>query len=171
MAIAARPELAWKIRPFETGDAPGARRLIESVWHEHFHDHPDAFVQNFIYSRLPDVDRAETVYSGRSVFLCAVADAGIIGTGAIRSLDDRTCEMVRMFVAPAFRGRGIGTAIADELTGFARRAGYDLVRLSSNKALVASHRLYERMGFQAASPWEPGGEAWSRYYVLPLSAR
>jgi GNAT superfamily N-acetyltransferase len=165
MASLTRPGPNWTVRPFRPGDAPAARRLIEAVWHEHFHDHPDVFVRDFIYSRLSDVDSAETAYVDRSVFLCAVAEGEIIATGAIKRFDDRDCEMARMFVAAACRGRGIARAIAGELIDFARGAGYERIRLSSNNALTASHRLYERLGFQLTSPWDPGGEAYSRYYV------
>jgi GNAT superfamily N-acetyltransferase len=165
----ARSQPDWTIRPFRPGDASGARRLIESVWYEHFHEHPDPFVREFVYSRLSDVDHADTVYGDGGIFLCAIAGDDIVGTGAIKRVGDRQCEMTRMFVAAAYRGRGIGRAIADDLIGFARRAGYDRVNLSSNNALTASHRLYERMGFQPASPWESGGEAYSRYYVLKIS--
>lgn len=159
----------WIIRPFRAADAPRARRLIESVWHEHFHHHPDPSVRDFIHSRLRDVDHAESVYGHRAIFLCAIARDDVVGTGAIKRVDDRACEMTRMFVAPEYRGRGIGRAIADDLIGFARKTGYDHISLSSNNALLASHRLYEKLGFQPASPWEPGGEAHSRYYVLQIS--
>ena len=165
----ARLQPNWKIRPFRLGDAPAARRLIESIWHDHFHHHPDPFVRDFIYSRLSDVDNAETVYGDRAIFLCAIAEDAIIGTGAIKRLDDRECEMTRMFVASPCQGRGIGRAIADDLIGFACNAGYDRIRLSSNNALAASHRLYERMGFQPTSPWDPAGDDYSRYYVLRIS--
>jgi GNAT superfamily N-acetyltransferase len=169
MADVSRLAPNWKIRPFQLGDAPTARRLIESVWHEHFHDHPDSLVRDFIYSRLSDVDDAETIYSDRSFFLCAIAESTIIGTGAIKRVDDRECEMVRMFVAPSYRGCGIGRAIADRLIGFSHNAGYDRIRLSSNNALTASHRLYERMGFQPMLAWDPGGETHSRYYALLIT--
>jgi GNAT superfamily N-acetyltransferase len=149
-------------------DLAGPRRLIETVWHEHFDRHPDPFVRNFITSRLSDVDNAETAYSDRAVFLCAIGEAGIIGTGAIKPLDNRACEMTRMFVAARYRRRGLGRAIADELINFALSAGYGQVRLSSNNALAASHRLYESMGFQSTPPWEPGGETHSRYYALRI---
>ncbi|MDI3565934.1 GNAT family N-acetyltransferase [Bradyrhizobium sp. Arg816] len=168
MAILTRLEPNWTIRPFRLGDAPGARRLIEAAWHEHFDGHPDSFVRDFIYSRLSDVDNAETVYVDRALFLCAVAESAIIGTGAIKCFDDRECEMVRMFVAPIYRGRGIARAIGDGLISFARSAGYDRIRLSSNNSLTDSHRLYERMGFQPTAPWDPGGETYSRYYVLRI---
>jgi len=128
-------------------------------------------VRNFIYSRLSDVDNAETVYGDQAIFLCAIVEAEIIGTGAIRRLDNRECEMVRMFVASTYRGRGIGRAIADGLIKFALSAGYDQVRLSSNNTLAASHRLYESMGFQSTLPWDPGGETHSRYYALRIAGR
>src|SRR4051794_38623073 len=163
-----RKEPKWKIRPFQPGDAPAARRLIESIWHEHFHHHADPFVQGFIYMHLSDVDSAETVYGDRALFLCATTENEIIGTGAVSCVGDRECEMVRMFVDSAYRGRGIGRAIADQLIRFARTAGYDRIRLSSNNSLMASHRLYERLGFQRAPGWDPGGGTHSRYYTLQI---
>lgn len=171
MTERARAQPDWRIRPFRPGDGPAARRLIESVWHEHFHHHPDPLVRSFIYTRLSDVDGAPSAYGDRARFLCAIAEGEIVGTGAIKRLDSRECEMVRMFVASAHRGRGIGRAIADELIGFSRMAGYDRIRLSSNKSLLASHRLYERLGFQPAPAWEPDGETHSRYYTLRISPR
>ena len=170
VADIARPQ-NWTIRRFQRGDAPRARQLIEAVWHEHFDRHPDPFVRNFIYSRLSDIDDAETTYGDQAIFLCAVTETEIVGTGAIKRINNRECEMARMFVASSYRGRGIGRAIADELVKFALSAGYDQVRLSSNKALEASHRLYESLGFQSTSPWEPDGETHSRYYALRLARR
>ena len=167
MAILTR-EPNWTIRPFRPGDALAVRRLIEAVWHEHFHDHPDSFVRDFIYSRLSDLDNAGSVYADRALLLCAIAENEIIGTGAIKRFDDRECEMARMFVAPIYRGRGIARAISDRLISFARSAGYNRIRLSSNSALTASHRLYERMGFQPTASWDPGGESYSRYYALRI---
>jgi GNAT superfamily N-acetyltransferase len=166
-----RPQSDFKIRPFQRGDAPKTRRLIETVWHEHFDRHPDPFVRDFIYSRLSDIDEADSVYEDQAIFLCAVAEAEIVGTGAIKRLDSRECEMTRMFVASTERRRGIGRAIAEALIKFALSAGFSQVRLSSNKLLVASHRLYESMGFKSTSPWEPEGEAHSHYFLLQLKGR
>ncbi|WP_371930168.1 GNAT family N-acetyltransferase [Bradyrhizobium sp. CCGUVB1N3] len=59
----------------------------------------------------------------------------------MKRLDDRECEMVRMFVAPIYRGRGIARVIADGLISFARSAGYDRIRLSSNNAPTASQSV------------------------------
>ena len=158
MADLARPQSNFTIRPFQRGDAPRLDGSLKSVWHEHFDRHPDPFVRDSIYSRLSDIDNAETLYRDQAIFLCAVAEAEVIGTGAIKRLDNRECEMTRMFVASTYRGRGIGRTIAEELIKFALSVGYNQVRLSSNNVLAASHRLYESMGFQSTSPWDPGGE-------------
>jgi len=80
MTNLARPQPNWELRPFKAGDAPAVRRLIESVWHEHFHGHPDPFVRDFIYSRLSDIDNAEAVYGDRALFLCAIVEEDIIGS-------------------------------------------------------------------------------------------
>src|SRR6266403_3924154 len=85
----------------------------------------DPFVRDFIYTRLSDVDSAEAAYGDRALFLCAIGEGEIVGTGAIKRLDNRECEMVRMFVALTYRGRGIGRAIAGELIEFALGAGYN----------------------------------------------
>jgi hypothetical protein len=93
----ARLQPNWTIRPFRLGDAPAARRLIESVWHEHFHRHPDPFVRDFIYSRLSDVDNSETIYGDRAIFLCAIAESAIIGTGVTCSnLEEVGSRSVRL---------------------------------------------------------------------------
>jgi hypothetical protein len=99
VAVVTHTQSDWTIRPFQRGDAPKARQLIETVWREHFGYHPDPFVRDFIYSRLSDIDEAETFYGDRAIFLCS-AEADIIGTGAIKHLDSRECEMTRMFGLP-----------------------------------------------------------------------
>jgi GNAT superfamily N-acetyltransferase len=106
-----------QIGRFGRSNSAMRRRLIESVWHEYFHQHLDPFVRDFIYTRLSDVDSAEAAYGDRALFLCAIAEGEIVGTGAIKRLDNRECEMVRMFVASAYRSRGIGWTIV------ARRMG------------------------------------------------
>src|SRR5216684_178616 len=86
VADVARPQSNWTIRRFQRGHAPRARQLIEAVWHEHFDRHPDPFVRNFIYSRLSDIDDAETAYGDQAIFLCAVTETEIVGTGAIKRI-------------------------------------------------------------------------------------
>ncbi|MBM7813667.1 GNAT family N-acetyltransferase [Saccharothrix algeriensis] len=52
-----------------------------------------------------------------------------------------------MWVAPLFRGRGVGAALAAEVLAWAREHGWRHVQLRVLPGNVAARRLYERLGF------------------------
>ena len=147
-----------------------AKALVEAVWREHFSGHPDPFVRSFLTEEnLPDIDDFRSVYlNNAGIFLLAIEAETIVGTGAIRRIDTALCELTRMFVDPSHRRTGLGTRLATDLLGWARQRGYHRVRLTSNKRLLASHRLYAKLGFAVLRPWEPDGEAHSLYFVRDL---
>ena len=53
-----------------------------------------------------------------------------------------------MFVAKAARGQGVGGALVRFALERARKRGYAMVQLDSNKQRVDAHRFYEAAGFQ-----------------------
>lgn len=63
-------------------------------------------------------------------------------------LDERTCEMKRMYVKPTCRGLGVGRLLADELIRFARGAGFARMLLDSEPDFAAAMGLYRSLGFQ-----------------------
>jgi putative acetyltransferase len=147
-----------------------AKALVEAVWREHFSGHPDPFLRSFLTEEdLPDIDDFRSVYlNNAGIFLLAIEAETIVGTGAIRRIDTALCELTRMFVDPSHRRTGLGTRLATDLLGWARQRGYHRVRLTSNKRLLASHRLYAKLGFAVVRPWEPDGDAHSLYFVRDL---
>jgi GNAT superfamily N-acetyltransferase len=81
------------------------------------------------------------------------------GCVALRSLSASTCEMKRLFVRPAFRGRGIGKGLVDAVIYEALAIGYATMRLDTLPTMTAATQLYESAGFIRRTP----------YYDTPLA--
>lgn len=89
-------------------------------------------------------------------FLVLLDSERVVGTGAIRRLDEQTCELKRMWFLPAYRGKGYGARMSQALLGFARSAGYQRVRLDTAPVLAAANRLYQRLGFYPIDRYNDG---------------
>ena len=81
------------------------------------------------------------------------------GCVALRPLDAAVCEMKRLFVRPAYRGRGGGRGLATRILHEATALGYTVMRLDTLDTLDPAMRLYRELGFQRRAP----------YYANPLS--
>ena len=73
----------------------------------------------------------------------------LAGCVALRKIDDKTCEMKRLFLRSAFRGKGLGRKLADTIIAAGREIGYKRMRLDSlpgkmNQAIA----LYRSLGFK-----------------------
>lgn len=80
--------------------------------------------------------------------------------------------VIRMLVVdPDARGSGAGAALVQACLDAARADGCTLVRLSSQDAMTAAHRLYERAGFvrTPSFDWSPVPGLQLRTYALPLA--
>jgi GNAT superfamily N-acetyltransferase len=53
-----------------------------------------------------------------------------------------------LLVTPAARGRGLGGALVDTCLSFARRAGYQRMRLWTNDPLAVARHIYLARGFE-----------------------
>lgn len=85
-----------------------------------------------------------------SHYYTALADGKICGGGGIfpsRGLPDATCELVKMYLQPGVRGKGLGKAIIEKCLFFARSAGYEQVYLETMPELRKAMSVYERAGF------------------------
>lgn len=85
---------------------------------------------------------------------------------------DGEAEFRTLAVAPAGRGRGVGTALVRECIERARALGRDRVVLSTQASMHTAHAIYERFGFRRAPErdWSPVRDLRLLVYVLELEA-
>jgi ribosomal protein S18 acetylase RimI-like enzyme len=71
-----------------------------------------------------------------------------------------------LYVVPALRNNGIGTALIRRLLSEARDRAVDLIEINVDEGDVDAQRFYERHGFL---PTEPGGTERALYYWQELA--
>jgi GNAT superfamily N-acetyltransferase len=91
--------------------------------------------------------RPEDVCVPGGVFLVARLGSVPVGCGALRPITSETGEIKRMFVEPAYRGRGFSRRILAELERRAAEFGYRAVRLETGTVQHEALRLYETSGY------------------------
>jgi putative acetyltransferase len=89
--------------------------------------------------------------SGR--LLLAWVGGTAAGCAALRRIDDQSCEMKRMFVTPAARGRGVGRALGTELIRTARGQAYTSMYLDTSIRQAEALSLYRSLGFAEVEPY------------------
>ena len=84
----------------------------------------------------------------KGCILMAVRAEEFVGCVALRPLEDRICEMKRLFVLSDFRGRKIGRALALGIIEEARSRGYERMRLDTIESMKEAKQLYRSLGFR-----------------------
>jgi acetylglutamate kinase len=98
--------------------------------------------------------------------LQAGAPAGCV---ALHKIEAGICEMKRLFVTPANRGKRLGRLLAKAIIAEARRIGYRKMRLDTIAQLKEATALYQSLGFQACAPYRYNPLEGAIYMELELS--
>ncbi len=94
-----------------------------------------------------DLDNIDRYYlQSGGVFYVGVVDGAIIGTSAVRRIDDEQCEIKRIYVRKDFRGRKYGKELFLKALEFARQ-NYSIAVLKTDAKLTDAIRLYLNNGF------------------------
>jgi putative acetyltransferase len=145
-----RLALPIEIKPIEPHQIPDAKRVIAMVAEGVFQwgKSVDELLLEF-GDELKDVDEAQSHYFGRrGIFLVALDEGRVVGTGAIRPIDDKMCELKRLWLLEPYQGKGIGYAMVRRLLDFAHKNAYDRMRLQTSNQQLRAIEFYHRLGFR-----------------------
>jgi epoxyqueuosine reductase len=135
-----------RIAPATAEDLPAVRELFR----EYEASLPfDLSFQNF-EQELAGLPGRYAPPTGR--LLLARCDGAFVGCVALRQIGGGLCEMKRLFVQPAFQGKGLGKALAHTVIEEARRIGYKRMRLDT--VLEPAKSLYRSLGFREIPPYQ-----------------
>ncbi|SHK06462.1 GNAT family N-acetyltransferase [Epilithonimonas mollis] len=70
-----------------------------------------------------------------------------VACGAIKALDSESMEVKRMFTLPEKRGKGLASAILNELEAWAKELGYEKTVLETGKRQTEAVALYQKCGY------------------------
>lgn len=77
----------------------------------------------------------------------AYLDGQAVSCGAIKAYAEGVAEIKRMFVPELHRGKGIASAVLQELERWAAELGYTALVLETGKAQPEAIRLYQKSGY------------------------
>jgi putative acetyltransferase len=87
----------------------------------------------------------------RSTYFVALHNGQIMGGAGIYPSDGLpadTCELVKMYLVPAARGKGLGKLLIERSLEYAQQAGYKKVYLETMPELKKAVTVYEKFDFR-----------------------
>lgn len=117
------------------------RELDEDLAVKDGDDHP-------FYAQFNQIDSIKYV-------VIAYEDGNPAGCGALKEFSSDTMEVKRMYTRPGNRGKGIATAILNELEKWAGEMGYKKCVLETGKRQPDAIRLYEKNDYQHIENYGP----------------
>ena len=82
------------------------------------------------------------------VFYCLVDNDMVIGTVALKKIDDSEVELKALYLHKDYRGKGLGSLLMSVSVNEAKTRGFKSIVLDSMLKYEDALRLYEKFGFE-----------------------
>ena len=136
---------AISIRLIEQADNTALAMIIRNALTEFNADKPGTVYFDDSTDHLYELfQQQQGVYNVAVFNELVVGGAGIIHTTGLAA---DTCELVKLYLSPEVRGKGIGKALMERCIDAAKKAGYKKVYLETMPELIAAIPMYEQFGF------------------------
>jgi putative acetyltransferase len=139
----------FDIQPARIDDLPDVRALMRAYQRWLLHDLGVSLCFQDFDTELAALPGAYVLPHGELWIARDLTDSAALGIIAVKPLDARDeCEMKRLWVTDAAKGRGVGRALASTAVAFARAAGYQAMKLDTlRERMPAAISLYRDLGF------------------------
>jgi ribosomal protein S18 acetylase RimI-like enzyme len=87
------------------------------------------------------------------IFIIAIKDDNVIGCVGLKKMDDKTCEMKRLFVTDNYNGKGIGKKLVEKIIEEAKVKNYEKMRLDTLDTMKTALKIYRKNGFYEIKPY------------------
>lgn len=134
------------IRSIQPGDNAALATIIRSVLEEFGANKPGTVY----YDRETDHLYELFSHTPRSIYQVVEIEGEIAGGAGVfptPALPEGTCELVKMYLLPQARGKGIGKALIERAFELAKQLGYRRMYLETMPELRTAIGMYEKMGF------------------------
>ena len=154
---------SWpRLRPADNKDCEDIARLVYGILKE-YDLKPDPACTD------ADIKDIESSYFGRGgkFFVLETEDGSIIGAYGLYPVDEHTCELRKMYLHKAHRGKGLGKFLLEDALSKARQFGFDRMILETASVLKEAIALYKSYGFVQYNPQHMSSRC-DKAYLLEL---
>jgi putative acetyltransferase len=101
-----------------------------------------------------DIQDIESSYfrRGGTFLVLESPDGTVIGAYGLYPLEKRTCELRKMYLHKAHRGKGLGKLLLDDALAKAKQLGFETMVLETASVLKEAIALYRSYGFTEYTP-------------------
>jgi len=136
----------FEIREILPSDNKTLATIVRNTLAEFGANHPNTVYYDPTTDHLYELFQKEG-----AIYYVAENEQGLAGGAGIypsNGLPADTCELVKMYLIPSVRGKGLGKLLIEKVLDFAKDSGYKKVYIETMPELRKAMSVYEKFGFK-----------------------